>query len=122
MPLLGVGWMMSRDLMTTLFNRRLLAVVGVLLVAQSALFVAALHLGVDIVPSRVLQLGLWATVSACLTVLLERRFWPMTLGFVLALALTVRWPELRAVAGAASSLAVTVNVLAIWRSPRSSKR
>ena len=93
------------------------------MVAQSAFFFSALLLGVELVGARVLQLGLWATVSACVTVLLERRFWPMSLAFALALAVTVRWPELRAISGAVSSLAVTVNVVAIWRrSPRASKR
>ena len=123
LPLLAVAWMISREMMKTLFNRRLLAMVGLLLVAQSAFFFCALLLGVDLVAARVLQLGLWATVSACLTLLLERRFWPMTLAFALALALTLRWAELRAITGAVSSLTVTINVLAIWRrSPRPSKR
>jgi serine/threonine-protein kinase len=123
LPLLAVAWMISRDMMKTLFNRRLLAVVGVLMVVQSVFFFCALSLGVDIVSARVLQVGLWATVSACLTVCLERRFWPMTLAFALALAVTVRWTELRAIAGAISSLTVTLNVLAIWpRGPRPSER
>ena len=123
LPLLGVAWMISRDMMKTLFNRRLLATVVLLLIAQSAFFFSALLLGVELAGARVLQLGLWATVSACVTVLLERRFWPMSLAFALALAVTVRWPELRAISGALSSFAVTVNVVAIWRrSPRPSKR
>ena len=123
LPLLGVAWMISRDLMKTLFNRRLLASIGLMLVTQSVFFFCALLLGVDLLAARVLQLGLWATVAACVTVCLERRFWPTTLAFTLALAVTVRWNDLRAIAGAASSLAVTINALAIWRrSPRPSKR
>jgi serine/threonine-protein kinase len=123
LPLLAVAWMISREMMKTLFNRRLLAVVGLMLVAQSAFFFCAHVLGVDLVATRALQLGLWATVSACATICLERRFWPMTLALALALAVTVRWTELRAVAGAVSSLTVTVNALALWRrGPRPSKR
>ena len=64
--------------------------------------------------ARVLQLGLWATISASITIFLERRFWPMTLTFAGALAVTLYSPSLRPITGAVSSFAVTVNALAIW--------
>ena len=41
-PLLFVAWLISRDIMKTLFNRRLLAAVGLMLVAQSSFFCARL--------------------------------------------------------------------------------
>lgn len=115
LPLLVVAWLVSRDMMKTLFNRRLIAAVVVMLLAQTAFFLSAHRLGIELRSARVLQLGLWATVSASLTAFLERRFWPMTLGFMIALAVTVRWPELRPIAGALSSLLVTINVALIWR-------
>jgi serine/threonine-protein kinase len=115
LPLLLIGWALSRDAMKTLFNRRLLAAVAVVLLAQSALFVTAHALGVELASTRIIQLGLWATVATCVTVLLERRFWPLTVTFIAALAVTVRWPHLRPFAGALSSLAVTANVVLMWR-------
>ena len=66
--------------------------------------------------TRIIQLGLWATIAALLTSSIERRFWPTTVATVAALCVTVRWPHLRPFAGAFSSLVVTANVMAIWRS------
>ena len=115
LPLLGLAWLISRDMMRTLFNRRMLGAVALMLVAQSIFFLCADALDVPIVTARTLQLGLWATVAASLTLFLARRFWPMTLCMVCALATTVRWPDHRAVAGAVSSAAVTVNLAMMWR-------
>lgn len=114
-PVLGVAWLVSRDMMKTLFNRRLLAAVAVFLVAQSAFFFCTDALDIPLAAARTLQLGLWATVAASITALLERRFWPMTVVMLAALFVTVRAPELRSIAGAAASLAVTVNVAMVWR-------
>lgn len=115
LPLLGVAWLVSRDVKSTLFNRRLLAAVAVVLTFQSALFVCGEALGVALATTRVLQLGLWATVAMSVTALLERRFWPMTLCAVVAFAVTVRWPHVRAFGGAAIAMAVTLNVAMLRR-------
>jgi hypothetical protein len=117
-PLLFFVWFVSRDMMKTLFNRRLLGAVAVMLLAQAGLFFTALALGIDLVTTRIIQLGLWATVAALLTSSIERRFWPSTLAVVAALCVTVRWPHLRPFAGAFASLFVTGNVMAIWRAKR----
>ena len=108
-------WLVSRDMMKTLFNRRLLGAVAVMLLAQSGLFFSAAALGIDLVTTRIIQLGLWATIAALLTSSLERRFWPSTIGVVAAFCVTVRWPHLRPFAGAFASLAVTTNVMTIWK-------
>jgi serine/threonine-protein kinase len=122
-PLLGVAWLISRDMMKTLFNRRLLAMVLLMLVGQAAFFFTTSALGVELASARVLQLGFWATIVACLTISMERRFWPMAVSLIGAFVLTVQWPQLRSITGAFASVAVTVNVLAIWRpSSRASKR
>jgi len=114
-PLLFLVWLVSRDMMKTLFNRRLLGAVAVMLLAQSGLFFSAAALGIDLVTTRIIQLGLWATIAALLTSSLERRFWPSTIGVVAAFCVTVRWPHLRPFAGAFASLAVTTNVMTIWK-------
>jgi hypothetical protein len=118
LPLLLFAWVIARDMMKTPFNRRLMSAVAVTLVAQAGLFLTTYALGVDLQSTRIIQLGLWATIAALLTSSLERRFWPMTLGIVAALAVTVRWPHLRPLAGAFASLLVTANVVAIWRRKR----
>lgn len=47
--------------------------------------------------------------------LLERRLWPMTVCMIVAFAVTVPWPQLRALAGALCALTVAVNVASMWR-------
>lgn len=115
LPLLGIAWLVSRDIMKTLFNRRLLMAVALMLIAQAALFFCAGALGIPLIATRTLQLGLWATVAAALTALIERRFWPMTLCSLGALAVTLHSPHLRAFAGAVVTVVVTLNVAMIWR-------
>jgi hypothetical protein len=117
-PLLLVAWVVSRDMMKTLFNRRLVGTVAVMLLAQAGLFFTAKALGIDLTTTRIIQLGLWATISAVLTALVERRFWPMTLAVIASLCVTVRWPQVRPFAGAFASLFVTANVMAVWRAKR----
>ena len=114
-PLLLVAWLLSRDMMKSPFNRRLVGAVAVMLLAQSGLFFTTHALDVDLRSARIIQLGLWATIAALLTSSLERRFWPMTVGIVASLGVTLRWPHLRPFAGAFASLLVTFNVMAIWR-------
>ena len=120
LPILLIAWGISRDLMKTLFNRRILVAVAIVLFAQSALFFSTSALGIDVQSARILQLGLWATVCAILAASLERRFWPMTVSAVAAFVFTVRWPFLRPWAGALAALGVTLNLAVIWRrqSPR----
>jgi hypothetical protein len=118
LPLLLLAWVIARDMMKTPFNRRLMGAVAVMLIAQAGLFLTTYALGVDLKSTRIIQLGLWATIAALLTASLERRLWPMTLGIVAALAVTLRWPHLRPFAGAFASLLVTANVVAIWRRKR----
>jgi serine/threonine-protein kinase len=117
-PFLFFAWLFSRDMVKTRFNRSMLRTVGVMLIAQSGLFFTARALGIDLVSTRIIQLGLWATIAALLTAAVERRFWPMTVGNVLALCVTVRWPHVRPYAGAFASLVVTANVMATWRGKR----
>lgn len=118
LPLLLFAWVIARDMMKTPFNRRLMGAVAVMLVAQAGLFFTTYALGVDLRSTRIIQLGVWATIAALLTSSLERRLWPMTLGIVAALAVTVRWPHVRPIAGALAPLLVTANVVAIWRRKR----
>ena len=122
LPFLVIGWLVSRDIMKTSFNRRMLAAVALMVLAQSAMFVCTDKLGIELTSARALQLGLWATVSATLTAFVERRFWPMTLGCVAALAVVVTAPHLRPYAGAAAALGVTFNVAGIWRARKPTKR
>jgi eukaryotic-like serine/threonine-protein kinase len=114
LPFLLLGWLLVRDLTRTLFNRRILGAIALTLTGQSLLFFTGYALGVELEPIRVMQVGLWATASGFLTILLERKFWPMTLGFVVALAVSIASPESRAVVSAIAMLAMTANLAAIW--------
>jgi len=114
LPVLLVASLFARDLARTLFNRRMLAAVVTTLVGQSALFFVGEALGLPLAPLRVLQIGLWTLMSAALTVLVERRFWPMTVGLGLALGATVAVPTARPYVAAAATMGITANVAVVW--------
>jgi hypothetical protein len=112
-PLLLV-WLGAPDLTRNLFNRRILVSVGLITFAQSILFVSGYALDIPVAATRILQIGLWALVSAFLTVLLERKLWPMTVGLTVALVVTLIRPDLRSLAAGFGTLGVTINIAAIW--------
>ena len=115
LPLVGIGYFVARDVMNTLFNRRLVGAVALMLVAQAGYFFCAEALGFNLLATRAMQIGLWAVIAACITTFLEKRAWPTVVGLIIGLPIVVRWPHLRALTGAACSLIVTINVALIWR-------
>jgi hypothetical protein len=110
LPIVALAWLIIPSLRATLFNRRMVGAVVVMLVAQCAMFVGGARLGVDLGLARVAQLGLWAVIAALLTVLLEKKFWPMTAALVVAAVTVAMAPELRAVAATLAIAVVTVSV------------
>ena len=114
LPLLGFAWWVARDRSRNLFNRRLFWAVTLTVLAQSAMFLSAPQLGIDVLAARTLQMGIWAVVAASVTLLLERRLFPMTIGLVIAFVFAVQYPEYRSLAGGFATLGVTLNMIVIW--------
>ena len=110
LPLLGVAWAVSPELRSTLFNRRVFGAVAVTIVAQCLLFVSGSLLNVDLVVTRLAQVGLWLVVTMLLTVVLEKKFWPMTVALAGAcVAITIN-PDWRPYAATLAIAVVTANV------------
>jgi hypothetical protein len=119
-PMLAVAWAFSPELRSTLFNRRVFGAVAVTIVAQCLLFVCAMEVGVDLRITRLAQVGLWTVVATLLTVVLERKFWPMTVALAGAcVAITVD-PDWRPYAATLAIAVVTANV-ALVQVPKNSE-
>jgi hypothetical protein len=110
LPLLGLAWAVSTELRSTLFNRRVFGAVGVTIAAQCVLFVCGSMLNVDLVITRLAQVGLWTVVATLLTVVLERKFWPMTVALACAVVAITINPDWRPYAATLAIAAVTANV------------
>ncbi|MDB4943978.1 MAG: Serine/threonine-protein kinase PknB [Labilithrix sp.] len=113
-PFLAIAWLVARGRTRNLFNRRIFGSVALLIVAQCLLFESAGPLGLTLVAARTLQIGLWAVVAASMTLVLERKLWPMTLGLSLAFLVAIAWPELRPLVSGLATLGVTANVAVVW--------
>lgn len=110
LPLLALAWTISPELRSTLFNRRIFGAVAVTIVAQCVLFVCGSALSVDLAVTRLAQVGLWTVVATLLTVVLERKFWPMTVALAGAVGAITINPDWRAYAATLAIAVVTANV------------
>ncbi len=113
LPLIALAWAIAPELRATLFNRRMVAAVAVNITAQLALFSAAALLGLEIPIARIAQVGLWAVVTALVTVTFEKRFWPSALTFTAAFAMSALVPDLRPWFATVGIAVVTVNVVVV---------
>lgn len=117
LPLLALAWAISPELRSTLFNRRVVGAVAVTIIAQCLLFVCGMELGVDLRITRLAQVGLWTVVTMLLTVVLEKKFWPMTVALAGAcVAITIN-PDWRPYAATLAIAVVTANV-ALVQAPK----
>lgn len=117
LPLLAVAWGISPELRSTAFNRRMVGAVTVTIVAQCLLFVCGSSLGVDLRITRLAQVGLWTVVTTLLTVVLERKFWPMAVALAGACVAVTIDPEWRPYAATLAIAVVTANV-ALVQAPK----
>ena len=76
-----------------------------------------MELGVDLRITRLAQVGLWTVVTMLLTVVLEKKFWPMTVALASAcVAITIN-PDWRPYAATLAIAVVTANV-ALVQAPK----
>jgi hypothetical protein len=106
----------SPRVIKTLYNRRILVSLGLIFAAQCAIFITASALGATVAAARTVQIGMWAFAASLLTATVERRFWPMTVGAIVAFAVAVADPSLRSVAAAVAAVGFTLNVTLIGSS------
>ncbi|MDB4931754.1 MAG: Serine/threonine protein kinase PrkC, regulator of stationary phase [Myxococcaceae bacterium] len=111
--LLALGRWARDTLRRTAFNRR---VAGTVLFAFVAQFVLAAGAWLMPLPLDVLStmfVFVWFVLSAHVAIVLDRRIAPMAVGYLVAFLAAARWPEWRWVAMSLSSLALTLNVVAV---------
>ena len=99
----------------TAINRALVRAVGVVLVAQIVLFAMTLRLGVAYEATRVLVLLLYAVCSALTAATVERRLWPTPIAYAVVAAIATVWPPAAWPVESIANLALTINVLVVWR-------
>lgn len=99
----------------TAINRALVRAVGVVLTAQIVLFAATLRLGVAYEATRVLVLVLYAACSALTAATVERRLWPTPIAYAVVALIATIWPLAAWPVESIANLALTINVLVVWR-------
>jgi eukaryotic-like serine/threonine-protein kinase len=106
----------ARDSMSrTVFNRRVFASTIAVFVFQLVLYAGASELGLSVVVASVVMILMWAVIAAMVAIAVDRRLWPMAVGYLIAFLCAARWPEQRFWAMAASNLILTINAVAIWK-------
>jgi hypothetical protein len=115
---LGIICAVARGVTRSVYNRRVLAGIAIVIAAQCALFASAAVLDLDVAIARTLQIGMWSLASALLAVFLERRFWPMAAGAFIAFAIAVADPSLRSIAAAAAAIGITANMALVGPSSK----
>lgn len=115
LPFLAVVAATSRELKRTLFNRRLLASLALLLASRAGLEATCWGLGITVDATRTLQVGVGLIVSAMAAIAIDLRLWPMCMGLAVALAGSVALPAWGAVPTALAFFGVIVNFALVWR-------
>jgi hypothetical protein len=111
---LAVAYWARDSMMKTALNRRMLAAALFALTAQMLLQLGAAMLGIPARAATVLHFFLWFSVAAMLTIGVERRLFPMALGYLAAFLLGARFPEKRYLLMAGSNLIMTLTVIFAW--------
>ena len=96
-------------------NRNIVRSVGVVLVAQVVLFAVTYHLGVSYDHTRVLVLLLYAVCCALTAAAVEPKLWPAATAYAAIVLIASLRPSLAWPVESIANLALTINVLVIWR-------
>lgn len=109
-------WRIGRPILErTAINRRLAAAVFLALALQTVMFLAHWAGGLDHRWSEAMLPLVWATVLALVASNIESRLWPSVLVNLIAFGIASTSLDWRHAAASAAMLALTVNVVAIWR-------
>jgi eukaryotic-like serine/threonine-protein kinase len=111
----GAAYWFRDALSRTAINRALVRSVGIVLAAQIALFAITFKLRVSYEATRVLVLLLYAACSAMTAGMAERRLWPTPIAYFLVATIATIWPAFAWPVESLANLALTINVLVVWR-------
>lgn len=100
----------------TPLNRQLAATISFAWLSQGAVLVTYLLVtGHAVANGTPLVMGFWAFVTGLLTVTMVPQLWPMPLGYLAAMALSLTLPHLRFLWQGIANVIVLVTLLALWR-------
>jgi serine/threonine-protein kinase len=111
----GAAFWFRDALERTAINRALSRSVGIVLAAQIALFAITFKLRVSYEATRVLVLLLYAACAAMTAAMAERRLWPTPIAYFLVATVATIWPAFAWPVESLANLALTINVLVVWR-------
>lgn len=102
------------SLTRTLTNRRLMAAVTLVIVAQFSLYVGAGIGGIDVMTTHVLAIFLWGVVSGMVATNIEPRLVFTTVGFFVAFFIACARAEWVYYCMSLSNLVLTLNLALVW--------
>jgi hypothetical protein len=111
---LPLAYFARRSLSRTVLNRSLVRVVGVVLAAQLALFIATYALDITYAQTRPLVLLLYTVCNGVTAAAIERRLWPSSMTYAFVFAASVAWPSWAFPLESMGHFVLTITVLAIW--------
>jgi len=116
--ILGLGWWARESMTATAINRRIFVSGVFLFVAQALLHLATWRMGLPIVQSDLLMMFLWFVVVAMIAITIDWRLTPAALGYAVAFAAAMRWPDRRLYVMSAANGIFTITALWHWRPAR----
>ena len=99
----------------TRLNRNLVRAVGVVLVAQVAIYGITWRTHVPYEQTRVLVLLLYAVCCALTAAVVERRLWPAAATYAAVVLLATKWPPYAWPLESLANVVLTLDVFFIWR-------
>ncbi|MBZ0232403.1 MAG: hypothetical protein K8M05_08625 [Deltaproteobacteria bacterium] len=106
----------ARDSMfKTVINRRLMVTTFHLFVTQIALWTGCWYLDVPVTTAQVLMILLWFALGGMISITIDRRIAPSTLGYLVAFVVAARHPDHAMYTMAAANLFFTINAAWVWK-------
>ncbi len=112
---LGLGYWARESMSKTLINRRLFVTAIHLFITQTALWLGAWHLDIPVATTQVLMLFLFFTIGGMVSISIDRRIAPSTLGFLIAFVVAARHPAATLYIMSVANLTFTINAAWAWR-------
>ncbi len=105
----------ARDTLSkSALNRRVAALVLTMFLCQIALYTGGYLLGTPPHVSHVMMMFLWLVTAAVGAVIVDRRLWPMVVGYAGAFFAGAAWPDSRFLFMAACNFGLMLNAIVVW--------
>ena len=109
-----VVYVARRELWQSAINRRLVTLMGMMLVGQVVLHLGAEAGGIPPVTAQTFQFFYWFGVVGAVSIMVERRLFPTALAYLIGYFVVVRMPEARFLAMAGVNTVLLIDATVIW--------